>query len=114
MFLNLDTLAEYQGDHFNFVAAVGCNINNQSINLIDISEQPIKIINGISYFLLAAKSCQPELIKLLYMFSQSFYIAGSQVRELENILEKGVCIEGAWDVKNFLYVVSQSSFGNLS
>lgn len=40
------------------------------------------IMNGISYFLLSAKSCQLEILKILYMFSQSIYINAAFVSQL--------------------------------
>lgn len=105
-FLNLESLSEYSEDRLNFIATIGCEFQNDSHNLIDISENPITIVNGISYFLLSAKSCQLDILKLLYMLSQSLYVSIDLLPHLEVTIDKAVALGDAWDVRNFLYVVN--------
>ncbi len=69
MYLNFDALEDYREDRLNFIAVIGYEHSNQKEGLIDISEEPLSIINGIQYFLLMTESCSVDILKILYTLS---------------------------------------------
>ena len=108
LYLNLDVLKEYEGDRLNFIATIGCDFHQQSQTIIEISEHPITIINGISYFLLSARTCLVDILKILYMLSQSVYLHASLISQLELNIDKAIDLDEAWDIHNYLYLIGSN------
>jgi hypothetical protein len=108
MFVNFEQLEECRDDRFGFVGVIGCNMSQRSESLIEISEQPLTIIGGVSYFLLSSEWCGAEVLKLIYALCQSIYVPERLLTEFESNISGCVDITETWDIHNHLYVVAKA------